>query len=290
MSSSVVRLFLGALCALVVSHGSAYAQICGDADNNGQVSVTDGVAALRAAATLPNTCGGGRCDVDGNGSITVTDGVNILRKAASLPITENCPGASVDQQVEELLQNTLPIFGQLTKVGGGAAAQIAETFACDNQDGFFEIDPETGEISFVNCQLGVFVYDGTLSSDETGNTLFFDLSFTDLTTGEFFSFFGDLSFRSTQTGGIIAGSLDVSFEDLGEISVVFEEVETDIDDNFVGGSLLFNATDSDIEGVVGIRVGFTTDVVVPVSVIFADESVITFDFDTISGELTPVSN
>jgi hypothetical protein len=289
MSSSVVRLFLGVLCALVVSHGSAYAQVCGDADGNGQVSVTDGVAALRAAANLPNTCGGGRCDVDGNGTITVTDGVNVLRKAAALPITENCPGSSVDQQVEELLQNTLPIFGQLTKVGGAAAARIAETFACDNQDGFFEIDDETLEIEFVNCQLDVFVYDGFLTPDESG-TLFFDLSFTDLTTDEFFSFFGDLSFRSTQTGGIIAGSLDVSFEDLGEISVVFEEVETDFDENFVGGSVLFDASNSDIEGVVGIRVGFTTDVVVPVSVIFDDESVLVFDFDTISGELTPVSN
>jgi outer membrane protein assembly factor BamB len=93
-----------------------------------------------------------------------------------------------------------------------------------------------------------------------------------------------------RTGGIIAGSLDISFEGLGEISVVFEEVETDIEDNFVGGSILFDATDSDIDGVVGIRVGFTTDVVVPVSVILDDQSVLDFDFDTISGELTPVSN
>jgi hypothetical protein len=280
--------FLGALCAVVLFAVPASAQLCGDADGNGQVSVTDGVQALRAAATLTNTCTAARCDVDGNGSISVTDGVNILRKAAALPITENCPGT--EAQIEELLQNTLPIFGQLTKVGGAAAAQIAEVFACDNSEGFFEIDDETGEITFVNCQLDVFLYDGTLSSDDGGNTVFFDISFVDLTTDEFFSIFGDLGFRSTQTGGIIAGSLDISFEGLGEISVVFEEVETDIDDNFVGGSILFDATDSDIDGVVGIRVGFTTDVVVPVSVILDDQSVLDFDFDTISGELTPVSN
>lgn len=286
MSSSSWKSFLGACCAVVLFSVPASAQVCGDADGNGQVSVTDGVQALRAAATLTSTCTAARCDVDGNGTVSVTDGVNILRKAASLPITENCP--NTEAQIEELLQNTLPIFGQLTKVGGAASAQIAETFACDNEDGFFEIDDETFEISFFNCRLDIFLYDGTLTPD--GNTLFFDLEFIDLTTDESFSFFGDLSFRSTQTGGIIAGSLDVSFENLGEVSVVFENIETDVDDNFVGGSILFDATDSGIEGVVGIRVGFTTDVVVPVSVILDDQSVVAFDFDTISGELTPVSN
>lgn len=288
MSSSSWRSFLGACCALLLFTVPASAQVCGDADGNGQVSVTDGVQALRAAATLTSTCTAARCDVDGNGTVSVTDGVNILRKAASLPITENCP--STEAQVEELLQNTLPIFGQLTKVGGAAGAQIAETFACDNEDGFFEIDDETFEISFVNCQLDIFLYDGTLTPDDGGNTLLFDLEFVDLTTDEFFSIFGDLGFRSTQTGGIIAGSLDISFEGLGEISVVFEEVETDAEENFVGGSILFDATDSDIQGVVGIRVGFTTDVVVPVSVILDDQTVLDFDFDTFSGELTPASN
>lgn len=288
MSSSSWRSFLGACCAILLFGVPASAQVCGDADGNGQVSVTDGVQALRAAAALTNTCTAARCDVDGNGSISVTDGVNILRKAASLPITENCP--NTEAQIEELLQNTLPIFGQLTKVGGGAAAQVAEVFACDNSEGFFEIDDETGEITFTNCQLDVFLYDGTLSSDDGGNTVFFDISFVDLTTDESFSIFGDLGFRATQTGGVIAGSLDVSFADLGEISVVFEEVQTDFEDNFVGGSVLFDATDSGIQGVVGIRVGFTTDVVVPVSVILDDQSVLDFDFDTFSGELTPVSN
>ena len=61
--------FLGALCAVVLFAVPASAQLCGDADGNGQVSVTDGVQALRAAATLTNTCTAARCDVDGNGSI-----------------------------------------------------------------------------------------------------------------------------------------------------------------------------------------------------------------------------
>lgn len=55
--------------------GNGGAAICGDADGNGDVTVTDGVQTLRAAAELPSTCTLPRCDVNGSGSITVSDGV-----------------------------------------------------------------------------------------------------------------------------------------------------------------------------------------------------------------------
>jgi hypothetical protein len=91
------RGILSALAAVVVVVGfaaaSADAQVCGDANGDGQVSVSDGVQALRAAAGLPSVCDDD-CDVDGNGSISVTDGVNILRKAAGLAIVEACPPAT----------------------------------------------------------------------------------------------------------------------------------------------------------------------------------------------------
>jgi len=67
----------------------AGAQLCGDADDNGSITVTDGVTVLRAAAAL-GTCDLTRCDVDGSGDITVTDGVNVLRAAAGLSATLNC--------------------------------------------------------------------------------------------------------------------------------------------------------------------------------------------------------
>ena len=69
-------------CSLLAS--TAQAQECGDADGNGQITVTDGVNVLRAAAGLSGDCPVARCDVDGNGTITVTDGVNVLRCAARL--------------------------------------------------------------------------------------------------------------------------------------------------------------------------------------------------------------
>lgn len=67
------------------------ARICGDADGNGTVTVTDGVNVLRAAAGLASTCDDpAPCDVNGNGAVTVTDGVNVLRAAAGLAAELQC--------------------------------------------------------------------------------------------------------------------------------------------------------------------------------------------------------
>ena len=64
--------------------------LCGDADLSGAVTVTDGVATLRAAAGLSSNCTLTLCDVDGSGAITVSDGVNVLRAAAGLSSLANC--------------------------------------------------------------------------------------------------------------------------------------------------------------------------------------------------------
>ncbi len=61
------------------------AQLCGDTDGNGVVTVSDGVAVLRAAAQLSSQCELATCDVDRSGTITVTDGVAVLRDVAGLP-------------------------------------------------------------------------------------------------------------------------------------------------------------------------------------------------------------
>ena len=67
--------------------GHVRAELCGDADGGGSVTVTDGVSVLRAAANLPSTCSMVACNVDRSGTITVTDGVNVLRGAAGLSMT-----------------------------------------------------------------------------------------------------------------------------------------------------------------------------------------------------------
>lgn len=78
------------LLVLVVT--GTRAETCGDADDSGAVTVTDGVGVLRAAADLDGPCREhtAACDVDGSGVVTVTDGVKVLRVAADLPETLTC--------------------------------------------------------------------------------------------------------------------------------------------------------------------------------------------------------
>jgi glucose/arabinose dehydrogenase len=86
---AVAAAFAGAMGLAVAAPVAA--QVCGDADRNGTVSVTDGVRALRAAAGLADSCEAALCDLDGDGALTVRDGVNVLRLAAELPAFTACP-------------------------------------------------------------------------------------------------------------------------------------------------------------------------------------------------------
>lgn len=277
-------------CLLLALGARAEAQVCGDADGNGSVTVSDGVQALRAAASLPSSCDGNtNCDIDGNGSVSVTDGVNVLRKAAQLPITEAC-GGGVDQQIESLLRTTIPtasFFGSLTKLippGGGAG--IADE-PCTNVDGTFTFDPELNEYDFADCDFGGFNFDGFITIN--ADTLEIELDVTDLATDEFFSFSAVLTGVQSGDNFVISGPLEVD-SDIGFFAVTFEEVTTDSTGNTISGSLLFDASDSDIEGVVGVRVGFVPGNVVPVEVVFDDQTSTHFNFDTQSGELTPAAS
>ena len=291
MSSPVFKYSLAITAMVLALNVDARAQICGDADNSGSVTVTDGVQTLRAAAGLSSTCTNATCDIDGSGGVTVTDGVNVLRKAAGIVISEACGGGGLNAQVQELLKNTVPIFGGLTKIGTGAqGAQAAGTSICENGDGAAFFDSEFGEFVFDNCLIGGLFYDGTVGVDDTGSTLSFDIGFTDAITDEGFDFSGDLSFRTVGQNDVIAGSLDVFFDDFGFLTVAFEDIQSDPNGNFVGGSFFFDTTDSDIEGVTGIRVGVTSSNIAPVSVILTDQTELDFNFDLVSGELTPVSN
>ncbi len=91
MGRLLARILL-ALCAttLVLAAIPGWAEVCGDPDGSGTLTVTDGVQVLRAAAGLSSGCFPQICDVDGNGNIGVTDGVNVLRAAAGLSASTTC--------------------------------------------------------------------------------------------------------------------------------------------------------------------------------------------------------
>ncbi len=98
---------------MVLVGGQSHAAICGDADGNASVSVTDGVQVLRAVAGL-GTCPA-ECDVDGDGVVSVTDGVNVLRVAAGLDASLRCFSDPFISSV----QADSGIFGELTKRPAG---------------------------------------------------------------------------------------------------------------------------------------------------------------------------
>lgn len=74
--------------------------VCGDADGDGVVTVTDGVQVLTGAAELGGTCAASAdaCDVDGDGEVTVTDGVAVLRQAAGLAAASQCTSPVVGDE------------------------------------------------------------------------------------------------------------------------------------------------------------------------------------------------
>ncbi len=112
--SLTAALLLGAAVGLWTARADA--TICGDADDNGSVSLTDGVRALRAAAGLPDAgCDPPVCDVDGNGNVSVTDGVRVLRAAAGLDAALVCPSLMPDPLsggATTVFDATVNAFGQ----------------------------------------------------------------------------------------------------------------------------------------------------------------------------------
>ena len=68
--------------------------LCGDANLDGKVTVTDAVKAQHIAAGLetlaPGSCAFKAADVNHSGSITVTDAVVIQKIAAGLPAPVSC--------------------------------------------------------------------------------------------------------------------------------------------------------------------------------------------------------
>jgi hypothetical protein len=276
---------VSALAALLVFSSYAGAQVCGDADGNGTVTVADGVQALRAAADLSSTCDAD-CDVDGDGNVTVTDGVNILRLAAELPVTGNCTGGNLETQVESLLEQSLAGFGSMIKLGVSASAAGSEQ-PCDNPEGDVVFDSETGEITFFDCDIAGINHEGSFLF---GDGFFeFDITFTDLSTGESESLAGQLSERPVGPNFVLTGFFDFE-SSFGAFSVQFDDLVVDPSFFFIDGSLEFSIDDATLPEVESIRISFLAADAAVVDVILFDQTAIPFDFNPITGELTPISN
>ncbi len=292
---------------VTVGAGEARAQagddVCGDADGNGSVTVTDGVQTLRAAAALSSSCTSARCDVDGSGAVTVTDGVNVLRRAAGLAVTESCPGTSTTAVVKAFL-------GEMTKIARvQASAAVADLriraaaiTACD--EGFLESEGDT--TTFHDCRFGTLVINGrvtsvtVLSDPEHGRFVrrdtydaydvrFTDSSFTFRQTGT-----SELDI-DTQAGRLVEnGTLTIFTSDsaLRQDEYTLTKRDLTIDTatgTVVTGELVSALAAAGLAGIKEVTLGFVVGTAADVEVEFDDGHTAVFRYDLKTNELTQVT-
>ena len=265
----------------------ARAQVCGDADGSGTVTVTDGVQVLRAAATLSSSCSLALCDVDQSGGITVTDGVNVLRKAAGLPSTDNC--ALLEDQLEGLLGGLQPLLtiGLSFIPAGGADAHIAQTEQCP-AGGSLEFGEDF--VTFNACRFGdeasgIIEFNGAVFFSES-SVSFQAFRSTVLSTGEFVQIDGTVTASEVPGGTSLTGTLDFA-SNFGGFSLALERLLVDAEGNILDGSVEIGIVDAAIDGVVAIRLDFDGTEIVQVLVRFEDQSTQAFLFNVNTGEITP---
>jgi hypothetical protein len=284
------------MAAFLVGFGvtPAFAQNCGDADANGDVTVSDGVQALRAAAELSSVCDAA-CDVDGNGTVTVSDGVNILRKAAGLSVNEACEFTG--QEANGVVNPSLSIFDGITKVPGvgGASAFTAAAAPgppdCDN-DG--TVERQTGTnfavVTFTNCEIGGAILDGQIGRVVVSDRLqlgFSDFKITRAKAGKSITFNGQLDIANETLGTRINGTLDVDSSEHGSFSLTFTRILVTADGSVRQGTLDYDLTKSTVGKIAQIHIVFDDGDQLAVTVRLRNQQVHSFLLDRDTRLLVP---
>lgn len=280
---------LGAVLVLVLGAARVHAQVCGDADGSGTVTVTDGVQTLRGAALLPSICTAAACDVDGSGTITVTDGVNVLRKAANLPSADQCSGTA--GQIEGLVgQVTATLNLGLAFLPGGVA-DAAFTEACSDGGSYEAIDEGNGGATFVytNCLFGPTRLNGSISS-RNGTAAYGQFEVVDTTTGNTTRLNGQLtSLVDTNAGRVtFDGSLTVFSSLFGETTFIYRNLVNTFEGAIVAGQVLTSLAAAGAIGVDTVEITFDESTTAAVRVTFEDGATTDYLLDRPTGKLTPV--
>jgi hypothetical protein len=296
-------------CAVLWSAAatSAAAHVCGDADESGTVTVTDGVQTLRSAASLSSACTLAACDVDGNGSITVTDGVNVLRKAAGLSITENCPeGGDDTADVAGVTDIVVPFvtlgLQQVPNVSSGASAvHAAATEDCE--DGGSRTTQQSGitvTVMFDACKvsepgLGRFQFDGTIIAQLgiPNVSVSFEFFVTNLDTSKLVDFDGTINGQPRGGGGFVVdgGPLSVRGPNEGPVifKVTFHQLTVDGDGHLVSGSAEAEDTSDSFElATAELEVDDQSGTTATVHVVRDDQSTKDYSLNLLTGDLTPL--
>ena len=288
-----VTIVMGALVTsallAIVGIAPVQAQTCGDADGNGNVTVTDGVQALRSAAGLSSSCDDA-CDVDGSGSITVSDGVNILRKAAGIAINEACDFTS--EEANGVVNPTSSIFTGMTKVPGvgTANALAAGSGPCEN-DGSIDTNEfgNSSSASFGNCEIGGVIFDGVISRAvlAQGVVIGFDgFQITHIKSGEVHTVNGTLALTAEQNGKRLNGKLTVDSSTRGTFTIQFERILLAGDGSVLQGRLIYDLSKTTGGKIAGIVINFSQDPIA-VTVALRNKQVKQFFFDPDTRLLVP---
>lgn len=303
MQRLAMRMVGAGLLALGVATNVS-AQVCGDADGSGSVTVTDGVQVLRAAAELSSTCSQRKnsCDVDGNGTVTVSDGVNVLRKAAELPIVESCPGGGVDADVSTVVDVTVPLLtvglSALGEVSIGSASAAATE---DCEDGGSRTTSSSGVV-FNACRvsqpgLGRFEFDGVVNVTFgiPTSSVSFELHVTDLDANTGFrDFVGTIQglIRVPQGGFVVdGGPVQVREGESGPVLVelTFNDLTIDSDAHLVSGSVEAEDTGNSFDDLATAELEVESSTTATLHVVRDDQSEDDFTINLTTGDITPVS-
>ncbi len=272
---------LATALTIVAVCASSAAAVCGDANGDDVVTVTDGVQALRAAAELDNTCDDS-CDVDASGGVTVTDGVNILREAAGLPSAQACPG--FEDRVSGLVNRTRGIFGPISKVAAVGATSAGTPSPCDNPEGGFE--QTSSGFLFNNCVFGEVSLTGELRAPGDGTLEFVNLQLA--TAGDVTTLNGTLTIGTSGAVSTFSGSLDGSSSVLGAFVVTFDDLAIDALGTPITGLMSFDVSDAAIPTVVEVRVTVTGTTQDQVLLRFDDQTTANYFYNTTTTGLTLV--
>jgi hypothetical protein len=242
-----------ALVVVLASASPGRAQVCGDADGNGTVGVTDGVRLLRVAAGLDALCDASRCDLNGSGTVTVTDGVLALRKAVGLTVDERCPGGDpVADGVEALVRESLPFLSAGVGIVVEAVTPAGDD-ACEN-DPAGTIVSADDSIAFTTCLLEGVIYDGQVMFEAQGGR-YVGLALTDVATERTTTANGRISFRTAGADRILTGepSLETA---LGAYDCRFDDLRVAPDGTFLDGSVVLAVGGTQVEGVTTVTISF----------------------------------
>lgn len=302
---------LGLVLSTLLISGPAFSQVCGDASGDGNVTVTDGVQTLRAAAQLSSSCSVATCDVDGSGSITVTDGVNVLRKAAGLTAPSACGGGGGGDQaeVQTLTTDAAPLlifaFTAVAEVESPLAPSVAS--AVKPAGSIVPIDedecPAGGtrrktllggciiNVTFQACgysapTLGSFQFDRGVALNFCRSNASILLDVKDLDSGRAVHFEGFVDFQQTGDGIVANGGPVVLTTPQGKFSLTFNQLSFDRDGHPSGGSGEITDDDDVFELA---RMTFTVTGPTTASVVgtFDDGHTANFVLNTITGDFTP---